>query len=310
MQRKAREYKILREARIRERSHLSVCILEVEEPDDGGGDTDLEEEPTPLAIEGPVRTGRWKACAKRRKWVRSILPTDVTPGASSMILKRLRIAGAPQQPVHQELPPIAENSSGGDNILWEESLEVVENTSCHEDLNGCSSPLRDWSYPNDELKNLNEISAVPTQRGGLRKARATTRGILLDNMNKAMGRRMPISVAEGNLRPHEPVQAAKFESEAIPILTHWKEYKAESEHFDGFVGRLSWRLEINTRHQPIVDAPRRYKLKQQYFVGVLANEIPATSPISYMTDAQGCKLVDKWLTAHNKVISLGVLSNM
>jgi hypothetical protein len=92
-------------------------------------------------------------------------------------------------------------------------------------------------------QNLNEISAVP--RGGLRKERQATRGIMLDKMNKAMGRRMPISIAEGNLRPHEPVQAAKFPSEAgvvvrsqVPILTHWKEYKAQSEHFDGFVGRL------------------------------------------------------------------------
>jgi hypothetical protein len=54
---------------------------------------------------------------------------------------------------------------------------------------------------NDE--NLNEISAAPTQRGGLRKARQATRGIMLDKMNKAMGRRMPISVAEGNQRPHD-----------------------------------------------------------------------------------------------------------
>jgi hypothetical protein len=46
------------------------------------------------------------------------------------------------------------------------------------------------------------------------------------------GLRMPISVAEGNRRPHDPVQAAKFASEAgvvirhqVPILTHWKHYK-------------------------------------------------------------------------------------
>ena len=72
--------------------------------------------------------------------------------------------------------------------------------------------------------NLNEITAVPPQRGGRRKA---TRGVLLDKMTKAMGRRMPISVAEGNLRPHEPVQATKFASEAgaivrsqVPTLTY------------------------------------------------------------------------------------------
>ena len=63
--------------------------------------------------------------------------------------------------------------------------------------------------------NLNEITAVPPQRGGRRKA---TWGVLLDKLTKAMWTRMPISVAEGNLRPHEPVQAAKFALEAGVIV--------------------------------------------------------------------------------------------
>ena len=49
------------------------------------------------------------------------------------------------------------------------------------------------------------------------------------------GLTMPISIIEGNRRPHDPVQATKFASEAgvvvrkeIPILTHWKEYKGRS----------------------------------------------------------------------------------
>ena len=92
-------------------------------------------------------------------------------------------------------------------------------------------------------RNLNEIMAVPPQKGGWRK---TNRGVLLHKMTKAMGRRVPIPVAEGNLRPHELVQAAKFASEAgvilrseVPILIHWKGYKQHTEHFDGFIGRLS-----------------------------------------------------------------------
>ena len=63
--------------------------------------------------------------------------------------------------------------------------------------------------------NLNEITVVPPQRGGRMKG---TRGVLLDKMTKTMGRRLPISIAEGNLRPHEPVQAAKFASEAGVIV--------------------------------------------------------------------------------------------
>ncbi|PVH38836.1 hypothetical protein PAHAL_5G366400 [Panicum hallii] len=69
------------------------------------------------------------------------------------------------------------------------------------------------------------------------------------------------STAEGNLRLHDPVQDAKFSLEAgvivrsqVPIFTHWKEYKAETEHFDVFVGRLSGRLEIDRRHKPTTDA--------------------------------------------------------
>ena len=87
---------------------------------------------------------------------------------------------------------------------------------------------------------------VVAHRGGLRKVREATRGILLDNMTKAMRRMMPISVAEGILRPHEPVQAAKFVSEVVVIvrsqvssLTHWKQYMKPIENFDGFMGRLS-----------------------------------------------------------------------
>ena len=58
--------------------------------------------------------------------------------------------------------------------------------------------------------------------------RPQTRGIMLDKMSKSLGGvRMRISVAEGNRRPHDPVQAAKFASEAgvvvrkeVPILMH------------------------------------------------------------------------------------------
>ena len=51
---------------------------------------------------------------------------------------------------------------------------------------------------------------------------------MLDKMSKSLGRaRMRISVAEGNRRPHDLVQAAKFALEVgvvvkkeVPILMH------------------------------------------------------------------------------------------
>jgi hypothetical protein len=64
-------------------------------------------------------------------------------------------------------------------------------------------------------------------------------------MTKAMGRRLPIVVAEGNRRPHDPVQAAKFASESgvvvrntVPVLPHWKDYKRNINIKDSFVGGL------------------------------------------------------------------------
>ena len=54
----------------------------------------------------------------------------------------------------------------------------------------------------------------------------------------------------------------------------------------------------------------RYRLKQDYFVGVPANEIPATSPLPTMNDGQWRQLVNMWSSPENKVFSLCVLSSM
>uniref|UniRef100_K4A0Y5 Uncharacterized protein n=2 Tax=Setaria italica TaxID=4555 RepID=K4A0Y5_SETIT len=301
-------------------SDLSDYILEGEEHDDGDDDTDLEEEPIPLAIESPVRNGRRKVYTNKRKTsgamapggrhskrVRSIPPTEVTPGASVRLLKRLQTSGPHEKPVQKELPPVAENTSGDDNVVQEELLTVAENTSGDDNVNNHSSPLRDWSYPydadHDDAPDLNEDETGPntdsrqsesTTEGGPSKVRPATRGVLLDKMTKAMGRRMPISGAEGNTRPHESLQAAKFASEAgvivksqVPIFPHWKDYKEGIEHFEGFLKRLSGRLAIGRRDKATSDAcvsvfksrirQRWYKLKQEHFVGVPTNEILTTS---------------------------------
>ena len=65
-----------------------------------------------------------------------------------------------------------------------------------------------------------ENFVVPLPRS-VRKPRPQTRVILLDKMSKLMGGlRMPISVVEGNIRPHDPVQAAKFAVEAGVVVRH------------------------------------------------------------------------------------------
>jgi hypothetical protein len=93
-----------------------------------------------------------------------------------------------------------------------------------------------------------ETFVVPLLRSA-RKPRPRTCGILLDKMSKSMGGlRMPISIVEGNRRPHDLVQATKFALEVgvavrhqIPILTHWKHYKKPSGvvHYMNFVEGLT-----------------------------------------------------------------------
>ena len=53
-----------------------------------------------------------------------------------------------------------------------------------------------------------------------------------------------------------------------------------------------------------------YRLKQEYFVGIPANEIPATSPLPTLNDGQWRQLVHMWSSPENKVFSLSVLSSM
>ena len=85
----------------------------------------------------------------------------------------------------------------------------------------------------------------PAQRAP-RRPREATKGKQLDKMTKAMGRRLPITVEKGKKRPHEPVQAAKFASEAglviresMHVLTHWKDYKKDKKYYEKFVADLS-----------------------------------------------------------------------
>ena len=73
---------------------------------------------------------------------------------------------------------------------------------------------------------------------------------MLDKISKSLGGvRMGISTTEGNRRPHDPVQAAKFASKAgvlvrseVPILMHWKQYKGkrpDAVYCKRFVERLN-----------------------------------------------------------------------
>uniref|UniRef100_A0A0E0EVA7 Uncharacterized protein n=1 Tax=Oryza meridionalis TaxID=40149 RepID=A0A0E0EVA7_9ORYZ len=171
----------------------------------------------------------------------------------------------------------------------------------------------------EQLLQGSENIDAPTARAR-RNPRPPTKGVMLDRMTGAMGRRLPIVVCEGMKRPEKPVQAAKLASEAgviiraeVPIFTHWKEYKDNGSHFNNFLGKLAGRLAVNKDDKATQNActnvfqsgirQNRYKLKHAYFNNVPANEIRITSPVHYMTDVQWTQLVAKWSDAKNKAIS-------
>lgn len=68
----------------------------------------------------------------------------------------------------------------------------------------------------------------------------------LEKLTKELGSKIIIQVAEGKKRPDKPGQAAKLASQGgvaarhhLPILPHFKEYKANEHHIDNFIGKVA-----------------------------------------------------------------------
>jgi hypothetical protein len=70
----------------------------------------------------------------------------------------------------------------------------------------------------------------------------------LDALNRGLGTKIKIDIAEGNRRPKALMQAAKLASEArislrlhTPIFPHWKEYKKEhNKHLvEAYIGKVA-----------------------------------------------------------------------
>jgi hypothetical protein len=68
-----------------------------------------------------------------------------------------------------------------------------------------------------DYSNTISVIFVGRQRAP-RNPRPPTKGKLLDNMTKAMGRRLPIEIALGKKRLEKLVQAAKLASEAAIVI--------------------------------------------------------------------------------------------
>ena len=68
----------------------------------------------------------------------------------------------------------------------------------------------------------------------------------MERLSKGLNIKIPIHVAEGNLRPEAPVQAAKLAAEAgillrdnMPVLPHWKDYKKDEGLVQNYVGKIA-----------------------------------------------------------------------
>ncbi|KAG8048590.1 hypothetical protein GUJ93_ZPchr0009g2312 [Zizania palustris] len=80
-----------------------------------------------------------------------------------------------------------------------------------------------------------------------------------------------------------------------------------------FMGKLSTRLSVDEKDNPTIEActnilqtrvcQSRYLLKKNYFIGVPANEVRTTSPVSSLTDEQWLELMEKWSSAKGKEVS-------
>ena len=78
------------------------------------------------------------------------------------------------------------------------------------------------------------------------KTKKNRSGKGLERMSKGLGSKISISIAEGDIRPAAPIQAAKFASEAgitlrehIPILPRWKDYEKKPEYISDFISKVA-----------------------------------------------------------------------
>ncbi|CAN6216561.1 unnamed protein product [Urochloa humidicola] len=141
--------------------------------------------------------------------------------------------------------------------------------------------------------------------------RGTNMGHGLQRLSRAQRGKLRIEITEGHQRPLVPLVASKFATECniivrnhIPVFTHWKEYKRDSQWFTSFCSFLRAKFEINT-NDPIVkkaclqmmkDAVRqqRHKLKKDYFDPFPLHLVSRTSPIKSMSNDQWIALVESW----------------
>uniref|UniRef100_K3Y339 Uncharacterized protein n=1 Tax=Setaria italica TaxID=4555 RepID=K3Y339_SETIT len=115
----------------------------------------------------------------------------------------------------------------------------------------------------------------------------------LDMISRGLHTKLLIHIREGLKQPEAPMQAGKFASEGgiilrghIPILTRWKDYKAQNEKYlKDYIGKLAG----------------RYWLKKKYFNGLATTEVPTKTPVTTMNDDRWNKLFTMWSSQPHRV---------
>ncbi|CAN6272466.1 unnamed protein product [Urochloa humidicola] len=160
------------------------------------------------------------------------------------------------------------------------------------------------THPDGNHAMTNEEEEVEWNRG-------TNMGHGLQRLSRARRGKLQVVITEGHQRPLVPLVAAKFATECniivrnhIPVFTHWKEYKRDSQWFTSFCNYLKAKFEIDT-DDPIVkkaclemmkDAVRqqRHRLKKDHFDPFPLHLVSKTSPVKSMDDKQWIALVESW----------------
>ncbi|KAF0928072.1 hypothetical protein E2562_037664 [Oryza meyeriana var. granulata] len=237
------------------RSHVQESDSSEYTPEDEevvGGGTDLDEEPITATFSTSKQPSPERSAELKKLAARKVLATKPKmPPGSRRASERVMASSLSEQP-----PGVATRSSK--RQLLQEPENNCDQTVEADELHP-TSPIGEKVAVDQDAdvaapcpfclmltNTLNGTFVAAQPAHASRKPRPPTKGVMLERMTRAMGRRLPIIIPEGMKRPEQPVQAAKLASKAgvivraeVSILTRWKDYKNDSSHFENFVGKLS-----------------------------------------------------------------------
>nr|XP_025880708.1 uncharacterized protein LOC107277603 [Oryza sativa Japonica Group] len=141
--------------------------------------------------------------------------------------------------------------------------------------------------------------------------RGNNKGAALQRLSRSRRGKLPVVIKEGDIRPLQPVVAAKFATECniivrnhVPVFPKWKDYKNQSAIRRMFRMKLAAKFDIDIRATHVKFAcvemmkkavrQHRYHLKRIFFNPFPLHLVTKSSPIKSTTDKQWSELVKSW----------------